>query len=437
MTARFGVKNGNPGNFKASLHADNGSGRPRTTKIVDLGGSAPDTETNYTYTCPDDNSGCDLSASTTYHLVFSAGRGNQSGNHFYQWQTTNSDNETQTPDNNGWSIANDGHDKILSVWFPAKSGLFSVSAVKPTLAAGSATVTSLTLIIANYLGSWYYKYTTPSGGQCSGVNSSTGAIAMNLNSGTSYIFEAYSDSTCETKLATATAASTLKTLTASSVETTATLTIANHTTAWRYKYTKPTATAGTGSGALTLSSSSVTGNGALIKWLYSTDDGTSWSNIPSTSATLSYIVTALTNGTSYTFKVRAVNAAGPGLASDASDSATPVAATLSAGVATTSLKLTIANWSENWYYKYTTPTGGQCSSTISGATAIATGLASNTSYTFKAYSDSSCSMALATAAATSTLVAATLSATGMTHDSATLTIANYSGSWYYKGDYDL
>ena len=286
--------------------------------------------------------------------------------------------------------------------------------MKPTLTAGSATATSLTLTIANYSGSWYYKYTTPAGGQCSGVNS--GAVATNLNSGTSYIFEAYSDSTCTTKLATATAASTLKTLTTGSIaQTTATLTISGHTTAWRYKYTKPTggscsnevaagttsanltglaantsytfkaysdsscsaeitsdttdvdfltkvgkpskptATASAGSGTLTLASSSVTGgNGALIKWLYSTDDGNSWSNIASTSATLSYIVTGLTNGTSYTFKVRAVNATGPGLASDASDSATPAPATLTAGVAAaTSLKLTLANWSGNWYYKYT------------------------------------------------------------------------------------
>ena len=371
----------------------------------------------------------------------------------------------------------------------------------PTLTASGATATSLKLIIVNHSGSWYYKYTTPGGGQCSSAVSGTTAVASGLQGGTSYIFEAYSDSSCATKLAAAAAVSTSATSliagSSSIAQTTATLTIDGHTAAWRYRYTKPsggscsnevaagtssasltglsantsytfkaysdstcsteitsdttdadfltkvgkpskpTATAGAGSGALTLSSSSVTDNGALIKWQYTTDDGTSWSNIPSTSAILSYIVTALSNGTSYTFKVRAVNAAGPGLASDASDSATPVPATLTAGVAATSLKLTIANWSGNWYYKYTTPTGGQCSSTISGATAIATGLASNTSYTFKTYSDSSCSMELATAAATSTLVAVTLSAINITHNAATLIIANHSGNWYYKADAGL
>ena len=496
MTASFEAKSGNPQNFKASLYADNGSGRPGS-KIVDLSGSAPDTDTNHTYTCSGNS--CNLSANTTYHLAFSADRGsNSTGDHFYRWYTTESNNQTSTPSNNGWSIANtmSWEESGFNWGFGnGNSGLLSVSAVKsPTLAAGSATATSLTLTIANHTGNWHYKHTTPSGGQCSSAVSTTTAIATGLNSGTSYTFKAYSDSSCTTVLATAAAVSTsAASLTASSIaQTTATLTISGHTAAWRYKYTKPTdgscsnevaagttsanlsglaantsytfkaysdsscaaeitsdttdadfltkpgkpskptATVGAGSGTLTLASSSVTGNGALAHWLYSTDDST-WYTIPSTSATLSHIVTGLTNGTSYTFKVRAVNATGPGLASDASDSATPASATLTASAAAaTSLKLTIANWSGDWYYKYTNPTGGTCSSTVSGATAIATGLNSNTSYTFKAYSDSSCSTVLATAAATSTLAAATLSATGMTHNSATLTIANYSGSWYYK-----
>ena len=464
---------------------------------MDLSGSAPDTAGDYTYTCS--GSSCDLSASTTYHLVFSADRGNKTGSHYYRWDITESNNQISTPSNNGWTIADTGTIRPEDnqwVKLQRDSGLFSVSAVKlPTLAAGSATATSLTLTIANHTGNWHYKHTTPNGGQCSSAVSATTAIATGLDSGTSYTFKAYSDSSCTTVLATAAAVSTSAIpLTASSIaQTTATLTISGHTAAWRYKYTKPTggscsnevaagttsanlsglaantsytfkaysdsscaaeitsdtthadfltqpgkpskptATAGAGSGTLTLASSSVTGNGALTKWQYTTDDGTNWKDISTTSTSLSHTVTGLTNGTSYTFKVRAVNATGPGLAPAASDSATPASATLTAGVAAaTSLKLTIANWSGDWYYKYTNPTGGTCSSTVSGATAIATGLASNTTYTFKAYSDSGCSTELATAAATSTLAAATLSAADMTHNAATLTIANYSGSWYYK-----
>ena len=79
------------------------------------------------------------------------------------------------------------------------------------------------------------------------------------------------------------------------------------------------------------------------------------------------------------------------------------AVTLTATDATaTSLKLTIANHSGSWYYKYTTPGGGQCSSVVSGTTTVASGLQSSTSYIFKAYSDSGCNTVLATAAATST-----------------------------------
>ena len=79
------------------------------------------------------------------------------------------------------------------------------------------------------------------------------------------------------------------------------------------------------------------------------------------------------------------------------------AVTLTASDATaTSLKLTIANHSGSWYYKYTTPGGAQCSNAVAGSTAVASGLQSSTSYTFKAYSDSGCTTVLATAAATST-----------------------------------
>ena len=105
VTASFEAKTGNPQNFKASLYTDNGSGRPGS-KIVDLSGNAPDTDSpNHIYTCPDNNSSCDLSANTTYHVVFSADRGSQSGNHLYKWDVTTSNNQTQTPSNNGWTIA--------------------------------------------------------------------------------------------------------------------------------------------------------------------------------------------------------------------------------------------------------------------------------------------------------------------------------------------
>ena len=53
------------------------------------------------------------------------------------------------------------------------------------------------------------------------------------------------------------------------------------------------------------------------KWEYSIDNGATWTDVPgSHNATLSYTVPNLTNGSVYTFRVRGVNDAGNGVASD-------------------------------------------------------------------------------------------------------------------------
>ena len=65
-----------------------------------------------------------------------------------------------------------------------------------------------------------------------------------------------------------------------------------------------------------------------------------------------------------------------------------------------SATLTIGNYSDIWYYQYTVPSGGQCSSPISGTMAGANNLSSDTSYTFTAYSDSGCTTSIASASFT-------------------------------------
>ena len=61
--------------------------------------------------------------------------------------------------------------------------------------------------------------------------------------------------------------------------------------------------------------------------------------------------------------------------------------------------LTISNFVPDWHNKYTAPTGGTCSTdAVSGTSVNLASLSGNTSYTFKAYSDSGCSTELATAA---------------------------------------
>ena len=93
--------------------------------------------------------------------------------------------------------------------------------------------------------------------------------------------------------------------------------------------------------------------------------------------------------------MRAVNATGNGVASYTTTAIAPAAATLTASsVKYATGTLTIGLHSGNWYYKYTVPSGGTCQGPVSGSSKNLTGLASNTRYTFKAYSDSACSTEL-------------------------------------------
>ena len=112
---------------------------------------------------------------------------------------------------------------------------------------------------------------------------------------------------------------------------------------------------------------------------------------------------------------------------------TKVSAWLTASsVAATTATLNLAGHSGNWYVKQTAPTpAGDCSSAISGTTHDLSNIASGTTQTFTAYGDSSCANALAEAAFTTPL-APTLTVSAVTDTTATLTIANHSGNWYYK-----
>ena len=105
----------------------------------------------------------------------------------------------------------------------------------------------------------------------------------------------------------------------------------------------PTGVAGTSGDAqvaLTWTAPSSTGGSAITDYTvqYSSNSGSTWTTFSrSASTTASATVTGLTNGTAYTFQVRAINAAGNGSYSSASSAVTPAAAaelalTQSAGV---------------------------------------------------------------------------------------------------------
>ena len=185
-------------------------------------------------------------------------------------------------------------------------------------------------------------------------------------------------------------------LTAGSITaTTATLTLGGHTGNWRYKQTAP-ATNAACSGAQT---------GASVN------------------------LTSLTAATAYTYKAYSDSSCTTELASVTFDT---LAVTLTAGsLSTTGATLTLANHSGNWHYKETAPsTTATCSGAQTGAAVNLTGLTEGASYTYKAYSDSSCSTELASVTFDTlaiTLTVGSLSATG-----ATLTLANHGGNWHYK-----
>ena len=254
-----------------------------------------------------------------------------------------------------------------------------------TLTASSVEATTATLTLGNYTGDWWLKRTTPADTTCKSKSTTATEDLTTLSSNTSYTYKAYSNNACTTELATRTF-----------------LTKPG-------KPAKPTATAGSGSGKLTITSS-VTGSGALTKWQYKQKEGTSgfdadWTDVSSTSTSLSHTITGLTDGTDYQYKVRAVNATGEGAESDASTAAQPADETLTvSSITATGATLTIGNYTGSWYYKYTAPTGGTCSSSaVTQTSATVSDLDSNTAYTFKAYSDSTCATELATAAAFPTL----------------------------------
>ena len=208
-----------------------------------------------------------------------------------------------------------------------------------------------------------------------------------------------------------------------------------------------------------------TANSSITKWQYQQKEGNTWSNwndICETSTNTncpsitSYRVTDLSNGTTYTFQVRAVNAiddinangapgAGP---ASAEATATPRAVsaesntgqqqqsssgpdepaeTLTASDAThNAVTLTMVNWSSVWYYEH--PVTGKCTEVEEGTSSVSVrGLTSGSAYTFTAYSDSGCTTEIATASTVTMLLA------GVTVSPTRLTLEEKGG----KGTYTL
>ena len=123
------------------------------------------------------------------------------------------------------------------------------------------------------------------------------------------------------------------------------------------------------------------GGGAITRYEYQQDDG-AWTTTGGT--TTSYTVTGLTNGTEYSFKVRAVNAIGEGTASNA-DTATPAA--------TPSTYLVTVNGS------YASPTGA---GNYAQGTTVTISAGTRSSYRFTGWTASPADVSFANASSTTT-----------------------------------
>ena len=175
-------------------------------------------------------------------------------------------------------------------------------------------------------------------------------------------------------------------------------------------------------------------------WYQGSQSGAGCTSV--TSGTTTAGVTGLSASTSYTYT--AYDAAGCN-ATDRLDSTTfrTTPPTLTPGTPTaTTVALAFEGYSGSWHYKYTSPSGGTCSSSVaSGATANVTGLSANQSYVFTAYSDSGCATAVSTADSFRTANPA-LAAGNVISNGATLTLTGWvagtgtgqDGSWYYRAD---
>ena len=236
---------GNLGGLSVALRAADANGNPASQDLAALSGSASDWGGFYTFSCAGGGL-CDLSKNTTYFIVLSAP--NASFGAYRGWETRNSGFDYGWPSSDSWAMGNggkikeewhdywtdleSGHTPIIHLTAGETSAGLSVSAVSSTRA---------TLGISGHTGTWHYRANHgPHSSSCASETTAS-ADVTGLQQATYYVYTAYSDSACNTPIASAAFTTLTITLTASEITgTTATLEIAGHTGNWHYKHSGAT-----------------------------------------------------------------------------------------------------------------------------------------------------------------------------------------------------
>ena len=357
--------------------------------------------------------------------------------------------------------------------------------VRPvTLEVSNVTTTTATLSI-NFTDAWWYQRTVPSDSTCHSVTAGTQTVNLaSLTGGEAYSYTAYNDSTCTTSIA-----PTATFITTASVSNLgqASDTVGSATYTGRSAANSfTTGNSGTGYTLhdVTIPILYITGSpGDLTVAIHAESSGQPAASATHTlsgstpTATGDYTFTCsgacqLSASTTYFVVVSAVGnthrnsygwdtTASAGQANDPSGFgwtiadqglllaggywSTPsenyanrfkVTATVNrtltvSDIGTNSATLTIAGHTGNWYYKYTSPAGGTCSSAVGTTTASVSGLDRDTAYTFAAYRDAGCTALLTTADSFTTLANIVVSVSNLS-ETASGSLFSVGGS---TGDY--
>ena len=101
-------------------------------------------------------------------------------------------------------------------------------------------------------------------------------------------------------------------------------------------------------------------------------------------------------------------------------------------IAHDSAALTLSGHSGDWWLQRATPADTNCAAQSAAKVDLA-GLDPGTQYVYKAYNSSTCAAANEIAVETFTTLAS-LTASDVTHNGATLTVAGHNANWWYKAD---